>query len=147
MQKMYPSLKRCAGSRRAAVCGALMTVALLAGCAGMERGTPEEIVQARATTRWKAMVAHDFKRAYEYLAPSYRAVSSFERYNEKLNGGAPWDKVEVARVRCESAEKCTASVRIESKPIGIMNFKSNIITGVDETWLLEDGKWWLYQEL
>ncbi len=133
--------------RRFALCGALAAVVLLAGCASIESGTPEEIVQARATARWKAMVAHDFKGAYEYLAPSYRAVSSFERYNEKLNGGAAWAKVEVARVRCESAEKCTASIRIESKPIGVMNFKGNIITGVDETWLLEDGKWWLYQKL
>lgn len=140
------SYKRLKG-RRLTLCGALAAVALLAGCASIDSGTPEEMVKARATARWKAMVAHDFKRAYGYLAPSFRAVSSFERYNEKLNGGAPWDKVEVTRVRCESAEKCTASVRIESKPVGVMHFKGNIITGVDETWLLEDGKWWLYQTL
>ena len=133
--------------RRAALCGALAAVALLGGCASMESGTPEEIVKTRASARWKAMVAHDFKGAYGYLAPSYRAVSSFERYKGMLNGGAAWEKAEVARVRCESAEKCTASVRIESKPVGVMNFKGNIITGVDETWLLEDGKWWLYQKL
>ncbi|EHL24493.1 hypothetical protein KYG_02447 [Acidovorax sp. NO-1] len=144
---MHNTNNKFLSGRRVALCGVIAAVTLLAGCASLETGTPEEIVKARAEARWKAMVAHDFKRAYGYLAPSYRAVSSFERYNEKLNGGAAWAKVEVARVRCENAEKCTASVRIESKPIGVMNFKGNIITGVDETWLLEDGKWWLYQKL
>lgn len=147
MQNSNNSMKSRTWSCGVGLWGSLAAVALLAGCASLERGTPEEIVQARATARWKAMVAHDFKQAYGYLAPSYRAVSSFERYTERLNGGAAWVKADVARVRCESAEKCTASVRIESKPIGVMRFNANIVTGVDETWLLEDGKWWLYQQL
>lgn len=133
--------------RHVALGGLFAALAVLAGCASVESGTPEEIVKARAEARWKAMVAHDFKRAYEYLAPSYRAVSSFERYNEKINGGAPWIRVDVGRVQCEAADKCTVAVRIESQPVGVMNFKGNIVTGDSETWLLEDGKWWLYQKL
>lgn len=147
MQRTHKPLIVRTGDRRAALCGALAAVALLVGCASIDSGTPEEIVKTRATARWKAMVARDFKGAYEYLAPSYRAVSSFERYNTQLNGGAAWVKTDVARVQCESAEKCTAFIRIESKPLGIMNFKGNIVTGVSETWLLEGGKWWLHQKL
>ena len=133
--------------RRAALCGTLAAVALLAGCASMERGTPEEIVQARATARWQALMAGDFKKAYEYLAPSYRAVSSFERYKESFQSGSAWAKVDVARVQCESAEKCTAAIKIEGKALGVMSYRGNIITGADETWLLESGKWWLHQKL
>ena len=132
---------------RAALWAGCAAVALLGGCASLDNATPEQAVQQRATERWQALIAGDFKKAYEYLAPSYRAVSSFERYNEGLNGGAPWVKADVARVVCESAEKCTAGIRIESKAAPVMHFHGNIVTGVDETWLLEDGKWWLYQKL
>ena len=127
MHKTFRLRKPSFSMRHVALGGLFAALAVLAGCASVESGTPEEIVKARAEARWKAMVAHDFKRAYEYLAPSYRAVSSFERYNEKIN--------------------CTVAVRIESQPVGVMNFKGNIVTGDSETWLLEDGKWWLYQKL
>ena len=147
MQDSIQALKGRDWLRRTVLLGALVGGALLTGCASLEQGTPEEIVQKRANARWQALVAHDYKKAYEYLAPSYRAVSSFERYNERLNGGAAWVKAEVGRVRCESADKCTASVRIESLPVGVMHFKGNIVTGDEETWLLEDGRWWLFQKL
>ncbi len=143
---VFPFKNR-SGARRALLLSALVAATLMAGCASLEQGTPEEIVQKRANARWQALVVHDFKGAYEYLAPSYRAVSSFERYNEQLNGGAAWIKAEVGRVRCESAEKCTVNVAIESKPVGVMHFKGSIRTGDEETWLLEDGRWWLHQKL
>lgn len=134
-------------TRRAALLLAAAATALLTACASAPPATPEQAVQARAQARWQALVKHDFKTAYGYFAPSYRAVTSFERYKEQLNGGAPWVKASVGRVRCESDEKCIASIRIEGKPVASMHFRGNIITGVDETWLLEEGQWWLYQPL
>ncbi len=147
MRKIYCLREPRSSVRRVALGGFFTALAVLAGCASVETSAPEEIVKARAEARWKAMVAHDFKRAYNYLAPSYRAVYSLEQYNQKLNGGAPWVGVDVGRVHCEAIDKCTVTLRIESKPVGVMHFKGNIVTGDSETWLLEDGKWWLYQKL
>ena len=133
--------------RRATLCGALVAVALLAGCASVESGTPEEIVKARATARLKAMVAHDFKKSYEYLAPSYRAVRTVEQYSANIGGAVQWLGADVVRVQCESAEKCTARIKIDAKPLMSTRYQGTISTGVNETWLLEEGQWWLYQKL
>ena len=90
--------------------------------------------------------AGDLNKAYGYMAPSYRAVTSLERYSSSIGGVATWVGAEVIRVEC-ATEKCTARLKIEAKPAATMHFKANITTGVDETWLLEDGQWWLFQKL
>lgn len=136
------TLPRCAALLLAAT-----AAALLAGCASMNPATPEQAVQERAQERWQALLAHDFGKAWTYLVPSYRAVVPLDRYKNSLNGGSPWVDVKVGRVQCESATKCTANVLIEGKPVGVTSFHGNIKTGVQETWLLEDGTWWLYQSL
>ncbi|MNV68229.1 hypothetical protein D3C71_1610640 [compost metagenome] len=103
-------------------------------------------MQERSTERWKALIAGDIKKAYGYMAPSYRAVTSFERYSSSIGGAATWISADVLRVEC-ATDKCTARVKIEAKPTVAMHFKANITTGADETWLLEDGQWWFFQKL
>ena len=130
----------------AALATATLAASLLAGCAAFGVATPEQTVQERATERWKALIAGDLNKAYGYMAPSYRAVTSLERYSSSIGGVATWVGAEVIRVEC-ATEKCTARLKIEAKPAATMHFKANITTGVDETWLLEDGQWWLFQKL
>ena len=130
----------------AALATATLAASLLAGCAAFGAATPEHAVQERSAERWKALIAGDFNKAYGYMAPSYRAVTSLERYSSSIGGVATWVGAEVIRVEC-ATEKCTARVNIEAKPAATMHFKANITTGVDETWLLEDGQWWLFQKL
>lgn len=126
---------------------AVAAAALLSGCAALGTATPEQLVQERSTARWKALVAGDLKTGYDMLAPSYRAVSSYERYTSGMGSVATWVAAEVLHVDCETAQKCTARVKIEAKPIAVKDYRGTISTGVDETWLLEDGEWWLYQKL
>ena len=130
----------------AALAAATLAASLLAGCAAFGVATPERTVQERSAERWKALIAGDFNKAYGYMAPSYRAVTSLERYRSSIGGVAAWVGAEVIRVEC-ATDKCIARVKIEAKPTALMHFKANINTGVDETWLLEDGQWWLFQKL
>lgn len=128
--------------------GVLISVAvsLLSACAGLEPRTPEEIVKARATERWQAMLKRDTRKAYEFTAPSYRAVVSAEKFGSKFGTAVVWVAAEVVSVTC-ATEKCTATVMIEAKPLLGAKFGNTISTHVDETWLLEDGRWWFFQKL
>lgn len=135
-------------SRRAALLLAACATALLTACASLQPATPEQAVQQRAQARWQALLAGDIAKSYTYMAPSYRAVVDFERYSGRIGGAAKWLDAEVVRVHCESEEKCTARLKITAQPLMPATTKrSPISTGVDETWLLEDGQWWLYQKL
>lgn len=131
-----------------ALCGVLISVAasLLSACAGIKSAPPEETVKERATERWQALLKRDTRKAYEYMAPSYRSVVSAETFGSKFGTSVVWVSAEVVSVACETA-KCTATVRIEAKPLMGAKFGNTIETHVDETWLLEDGRWWFFQKL
>ncbi|MCW5305118.1 hypothetical protein D8B30_17835 [Verminephrobacter eiseniae] len=131
------------GIWRAAAVAAMVA---LTGCAAPTPASPEQAVEQRANARWKALLAGDIKQAYGFITPSYRAVTSLERYSADLGGVATWIGAQVVRVEC-ATEKCTAVVKIEAKPIFTTPYRGTITTAVDETWLLEDGQWWLYQKL
>ena len=132
---------------RVALSSVVVVAALLSGCATFGAAAPEQSVQERSAARWKALIAGDLRAAYGYMLPSYRAVRSYEHYTGSIGGAAQWLGAEVVRVQCESGEKCTARVKIDAKPIAPTPYRGTISTGVDETWLLEDGQWWLYQKL
>lgn len=124
----------------------LITASVLTACAGLQTAPPEEVVKQRATERWQALLKRDTKKAYEYTAPSYRAAVSAEAFGSKFGTAVVWVAADVVSVTCETA-KCTATVRIEAKPLMGAKFGNTISTHVDETWLLEDGGWWFFQKL
>src|SRR6218665_1457227 len=131
------------GIWRAAAVAAMVA---LTGCAAPTPASPEQAVEQRANARWKALLAGDIKQAYGFITPSYRAVTSLERYSAALGGVATWIGAQVVRVEC-ATEKCTAVVKIEAKPIFPTPYKGTITTAVDETWLLADGQGWPEQKL
>lgn len=92
------------------------------------------------------MLKRDTRKAYEFTAPSYRAVVSAEKFGSKFGTAVVWVAAEVVSVTC-ATEKCTATVMIEAKPLLGAKFGNTISTHVDETWLLEDGRWWFFQKL
>jgi Tfp pilus assembly protein PilP len=143
--KYSPSILH--GARRVGLTSLLLASALVAGCAAVQPSTPELAVKQRATERWKLLVSGEIKRAYEYTAPSYRAITSYDTYSKGMGSVATWVGAEVLKVECETPEKCTARVKIEAKPLVNVRYKGTITSGVDETWLLEGGQWWLFQKL
>jgi len=85
--------------------------------------------------------------AYSYMAPGYRKVYDERAYRMRRGSAVKWTGAEVVEVRCPDATKCIAKVRIEAKPFLGRKFGDTITTHAEETWLLEDGQWWLFEKL
>jgi hypothetical protein len=138
-------------SKRRAVmagCAALALSVGLAGCAGM--GTPqapELAVRTLATQRWQALLAQDFNKAYTFVAPSYRQLNTVDAYQKKRQGvPVKWIAAKVLRVECVE-QKCDVRIELESKPLVPFAFNGTITSGIDETWVLENGQWWMLETL
>lgn len=116
----------------------------LAGCASLEKGPPEQVVTKLANERWKFLVAEDWNKAYELLVPSYRSLHSLNEYRNSFARSVRWVGGEVVAANCE-AVKCTLRVQITTLLPLARRPGETISTNVDETWLLEDGKWYYYQ--
>ena len=119
---------------------------LVAGCASLGNTTPEEKVQQRAEAFWQARLKGEPEKAYALLSPSYRKVRTFEQYRAQYGAATGVKAASVVNVTCE-AEKCTARIKIEATPALMGVNVGTIATGLDETWLLEDGQWWRFQSL
>lgn len=119
-------------------------VLALAGCAGLQPLTTEQIVAERAEARWNDLIKGNFEKAWDYTQPGFRAVVPRDRYFRRFQNGGQWTGVQVHQVRCE-AERCTVRLRISAKVL-VAPFKGQeIATAMDEVWVREDGQWWYFQ--
>ncbi len=127
---------------------ASIAIAALAGCAAVGTPkTPEETVRQLATQRWQALLAGDFEKAYEFAVPSYRQLKTSAYYRTKrLGTPVKWISVEVINAQCE-ALKCEVRIKLESKPIVPINIQGNMVGGLDETWVFEQGRWWMFETI
>jgi hypothetical protein len=121
---------------------------MLAACASVGGVSPQDQVRQRATERWQALVAREFSRAYNFNTPGFRAVVTPDRYRDRFGGAIVWlDTTQVVEVNCPEADRCLAKVRIDYKPVLSRSSIDKISTHVDETWLLQEGQWWYFQEI
>ena len=131
--------------RRAALWVTLLASLTLAGCASVG-GTPQEQVSQRANERWKALVAADFSRAYSYNTPGFRAVVTLDAYRNRVGAAVKWVGAEEVKVECPEAATCTATLRLDYQPV-LGGVKGTFNTHIEESWLLEDGQWWIFQPI
>jgi hypothetical protein len=134
--------------RSASLWAALSATLTLTACASLGSSKPEDQVRQRVNERWQALVAGEFTRAYSYNTPGFRAVVTADAYRSRTGSAVKWLGAEAVEVKCPEASKCTATVRIDYRPMmmgGRAGDKFN--THVDETWLREDGKWWIFQSI
>lgn len=130
-----------------AVAAIMATGALaLAGCASLGPSTPEQAVKDRSEAYWKARIAGQSDKSYALTPPSYRKAFTQEQFARQFGNGASVTSAEVTNVACE-AEKCVAKVKLAAKPLIIGVKLNSIDTYLDETWVLEDGQWWRFQDL
>lgn len=107
----------------------------------------EEAVRTLAAARWQTLIAGDFAKAYAYAAPSYRAINPLDIYRANKQGvSVKWLSANVYKVACELAV-CTVQIELESKPITPIRFSGTLKSALDEKWVLEDGKWWIFDKL
>ncbi|WP_157462924.1 hypothetical protein [Curvibacter gracilis] len=132
-------------TRRWALTACAVSALLLAGCASMQTQTPEQIVEARANQRWQYLIEGDIQKAYDMLTDSYRRVTPYERYRGRMaNGG--WIKAKAISVACAD-EVCAVRISLEAKPPLGARYGGNINTGLDESWVLEEGQWRIKPQL
>lgn len=132
-----------------------LAAGLLAGCAAPGAGvgttsavaTPakaEDTVRVRAQQRVDLLLNRQYDQAYEYLAPSYRALNNVESYRSRFGDGAKWIDPKVASVECPTEERCNVTVKLKVLVVA-RGFGQPIDSNMTETWLKEDGQWWYYQ--
>jgi hypothetical protein len=118
-----------------------MTLAL--GACATSPATPELAVRERASELWQARVAGNFDKAYGYMPPSYRAITSVERYKAGFGGAVKTTGAEVISVTCETQDKCVTQMKVEARAV-LLRGSAPIVTHFDETWVREGGTWWLF---
>lgn len=136
------NVKKRSYSRPVTLVSALLSVAAIGGCAALPSGSPEDLVRQRATARWEALISGDLDTAYGYLAPSYRAVRDLNQFRASISGAVQWKGINIVGVECKP-EACSARVRIDYSAAGMAGLFN---THYDEQWVMEDGKWWLFQK-
>ena len=123
----------------------LFAAALAAGCASVSPDQPEEVVRQRAQARWNALMEGDWAQAYRYMAPSYRALVEQKRYANQFGGGAAWMAAEPVKVAC-AEDRCTVEMKVTFRPVIGARTSAPATTHFDETWIREDGQWWMFQK-
>ena len=119
----------------------------LAACAGMPGGgglskeSPLEARQAavtqRVNARWAALVKGDVAESYQFLSPASREVTTLEQYRARTRSGG-FREAAVDKVDCE-AEICRVTLRLTYDH----RLMKGIVTPIEETWVLEQGQFWL----
>lgn len=151
--KLETLARRGSSSIRSVLAAALTLIATAAAVtpAAAVELVPEAAVRQRADQHWKAMVEGKYEDAYQYLAPGFRAVQSYKSYASRFASTA-WTGGKAVRVECnDERDKCVATVRIDSK-VFMPGLKiaegagSNLTTYVDESWIKQDGTWWLFPQ-
>ena len=132
--------------RRAFVVTGLASLAVLSGCATTAGSTPEQAVSQRAQERWDHLLKSQYAKAYAYLTPAERAVTSEENYVQRFGAGASWISAKVASAKCEAADRCNVTINLETR-VAVRGFKDALKTTPTEVWAFETGKWWFHNVL
>ncbi len=134
--------------RVARVAVAATVFGMLTACAVAPQSA-DDAVMARAQARWDALVAKDYKKAYGYMAPSYRALVNEADFQRRFGISGSWSDVAVHSAKCE-AERCQVKVRVAASlmvplPGVRAGQEQKVSSYYDEPWVREDGQWWFYQ--
>ena len=121
---------------------------MLAGCAtvgGVTAESPQEVKQAavteRAKARWQAIIDGEVEKAYGFLSPGSKAVTSYEKYRARarLTG---FRAADVESVACET-EVCKVQLRVTLDH----SVMKGLVVPLQETWVLENGQYWYVWQL
>jgi hypothetical protein len=120
----------------------LVIVVAVAGCASnpLASRSIQEIVKEKAQAKWDAMVKSDFARAYEFMSPAGKSVTTAAAYANSLKPGF-WVGAKVYEVTCPSAELCDVEMLIDYTYAG-----RKMSTTLREKWVKQDSDWWYLYE-
>jgi hypothetical protein len=137
---------RSEGSPAAMFVAAALMGLLLGGCAsvptgaGLTKDSPAEAkraaVKERVDARWEALMKGDLDRAYLFLSPASREVTTLDAFKTKVKG-AGFRAIEVQTIECE-AEVCNVRLMLTYDH----RLMQGVKTPVEETWVLDQGQAW-----
>ena len=133
-------------TRRFTLMSLVIAGALLSACASFQT-KPEDAVTQRANERWQALIKGDMAKAYTYSTPGFRAVVDLEGFRGRTGIAGRWYDAQVVNVTCDTADRCKASIKLVFGTLIPGFSKDRMTTHIDETWLLEDGQWWMFQKV
>lgn len=131
----------------------MVVAALLAGC-GQDHGkssgpdqASREALQARATERWQARVAHDWGKEWEFNSPAFREVFPKQLYVRRFSYTANWELTGLEVINYDpNAAVASVVVRVMSRPSKQTSAAANALGAMPrelhEKWILVDGEWW-----
>lgn len=127
---------------------AVLLATLLVGCAGTATTpppkTPEEALRERVTAYFQALVAEDYRKAYEFFAPGYRSTWSVTDHYQIHPVIGTYLKGDVLAIHCPSEDVCdvTVSTRYrfndDVEPLGGQELPMDM----KYRWLMTDGEWY-----
>ena len=95
--------------------------------------------------RWDAFFAGDLAASYEYFSPAYRSSVSLMQYQRSVfNNKVSWSKAEIVESDCRETTcnvKISLSYTVIGAVPGLRSFSSK--QGIEETWVLVDGIWYM----
>ena len=125
--------------------GAILSIALIAGCAALESRTVEERVASRSEEWLAALMAGQHEKALQFTLPDYRKTTSLTSYASKYDGAVTWKSAKVSRIDCEAVistqpDSCELGISVEAFiPAARMNSYAAFVT----RWVLVDGHWYV----
>ncbi len=142
-----------------------LAIALLAACAAAPEKTatgttapaaqapaaetPEAALRARATAYYAALIAGQYKEAYDFFSPGYRATWSLPAHYQIHPPVGQYLSAEVSSVNCVSETACDVVTATRFR----FNDKEQLLGGeevpipVTSRWLNVDGTWFFVPRL
>lgn len=122
----------------------LLTTLTLTACG--DNRPPEEIVKERALSRWEIRKNGTSEGLYDYLSPAKRQIISEDAYKSQFGNSITYTDATVKDVVCASTggeivENCEVKIFIKFELR--QPFKTSSSTLLTETWVKEDGQWWI----
>jgi len=125
---------------------AALALSALNGCASMQE-TPQDTVRKLASQRWQHVIEGKFDKAYEMTVPSFRLIKTKESFiTSMVVSPVKWHSAEIVRVECEPPS-CKVTIKAASQLLMPTRYKGQLVSGIEESWVLEDGKWWKLEVL
>ncbi len=125
----------------------VLTISLY-GCSSrlFDSRTDQQIVEDRATERWRLLAKRDFSAAYQYLSPGSRETIPENIYIGRFGTATQWLGTEPVMSECQD-DLCKVTMRVRYRiqhkffPKGIENSRE-----FKEKWIRSNGQWWYLLE-
>jgi len=139
------------GKTNSAVLGMAAASVLLAGCASLPGGQPQDPaaqVAERTLARDRAYQEGDLEAVYRYFTPGYKQTMSVEQYRNQLPFSIDLKESEVLDVTCdESGQRCEVKKRWVYQLDSPMGKAVGDVDKVKkEVWIRSKDEWYYYAD-